>query len=221
MRICWMMGFAVLLCTSSMAAQEGKTPEWSFKIAPTSLIDPFLPSAHLAVAWNLGNNTALQLEGGPIFNLSATSNTRFNTRGYRLRPAVRFYNFADIPSAYVEIMFIARVANIDVDADVLIEATSGATYFQRIAYGVDAHKFALLVNLGGRSLIGGGFLVEYAVGAGAALRTFQTNGIPDNGRITATGLINPWRPSQASERLLPEIGLYVNFGKAITYLPAD
>lgn len=216
-----MIGLVVVLCTSSAAAQEEKIPEWSVKAAPTSLVDPFLPSAHLAVAWNLGNNTALQLEGGPIFNLSATSNTRFKTRGYRLRPAVRFYNFADIPSAYVEVMFIARVANIDVDADVQIEATSGATYFQRQTYGVDAQKFALLVNLGGRSLVGGGFLVEYAIGVGAALRTFQTSGIPDNGRITATGLINPWRPSRAGERLLPEIGLYVNFGKAITYLPED
>lgn len=215
-----MVGIAWLL-VSQVAAQEFRAPEWSIKLSPISFMDPILPSAHLAVEWHLGKKTAVQLEGGPLLNRSAFGNTYYEAGGFRLRPSVRFYGFNNTRNAYTEIMFVARIANMDIDGDAFIEATSGASYYQRVTYGVNAQKYALLANLGGRFLLGGGFLVEYAAGVGVSLRMHQTEGIPENVRLQSNSFFDSWSASTGSERWLPEVSFYFNFGKAITYLPAD
>jgi len=221
MRICWIIVALVLLSASPAAAQQEKKPAWSVKIAPFSLIDPILPSAHLAVERRVGKKAAVQLEGGPLLSFSAFSRSYYEPRGFRLRPSVRFYGFANSHDAYTEIMFVARIANMNADADVLLEASSGASYYQRLSYGINAQKFALLFNVGGSIQVGGGFLVEFAVGSGVSLRMYDISGIPENGTIRSTGIFNSWRPGGIKERWLPEISAYFNFGKVVTYLPAD
>ena len=118
-------------------------------------------------------------------------------------------------------MFVARIANMNANADVLFEASSGASYYQRLSYGINAQKFALLFNAGGSIQVGGGFLVEFAVGSGVSLRMYEISGIPENGTIRSTGIFNSWRPGGIKERWLPEISAYFNFGKVVKYLPAD
>ena len=220
MRICWITVTIVVLWASPTAAQQEKQPAWTVKIAPFSLIDPRLPSAHLAVEWQTGKTTAVHLEGGPLLKYSVFSRSYYEPRGFRLRPSVRFYGFGSSPDLYTEIMFIARIANMRAEADVLIEASSGASYYQRLNYGISAQKFALVANLGGRLWVGGGFLIEYAIGAGVGLRMHEITGIPENGRLRATRIFNSWTTGSLNERWLPEVSVYFNFGKVVKYLPS-
>lgn len=192
------------LCASS---QPGGA---AYKLSLSSLVDFNLPSVNVMGEFPLGGPWTLQAEGGWILPIDGTGELVYrHVRGYRLRPAVRRYRSDG--RRFFEFMYVARVVNMDIEADFVVQNGNGASYFRRGEYDASLQRHDFLVNYGQRKVFPSGIMFEFAFGAGISYRRERYFGYPDFWWFRTNGALR-WNPGGSEETLTAAGMFYVNVG---------
>ncbi|MEQ8707019.1 MAG: hypothetical protein RIC19_24010 [Phaeodactylibacter sp.] len=214
------IGIVVLLCSSVFLAQAqpvDPAPKLIAKLGALSLLDPVLPSLNLMGEVQLGGPWYAQLEGGVILNADdwVEGLKTSNKKGFRLRPALRYYYQEQRNRYFMELMLVYRQVEMDITADFWISSETGPSYNRRLTYTVNSRKVSAFYNIGlFEYMASDRLMVELGIGLGATIQDTEFDGIPENASIQQTSIIRAYEPDFAttSADLRATSMLYFNIG---------
>ncbi len=200
----------VLLLLLLPLCASGQPDRAAYKLSLTSLVDFNLPSINVMGEFPIGGPWAFQAEGGWILPIDGTGDLAYrHVRGYRLRPAVRRYRSDG--RRFFEFMYVARVVNMDIEADFSVDAGNGGFYFRRGEYDASMQRHDFLANHGWKKVFPSRITLELAFGVGVSYRREHFFGYPSSWNYRTNGSLR-WEPGGNEDTLNATAMFYINAG---------